>query len=78
MRLGTITKKGWWGPMQVWGTAGRFTWQPFEQDQQYQKPPTSTITWKELQLKYLPNTVPESEFKQGWEGQGSKFASEAM
>ena len=42
--------------------------------------PSSTITLKEHQWKYFPNTqyLPGSGFQPEWKGQDSKFASEAM
>ena len=48
---------------------------PVSMNKPYQRPPTSTVTLKELQWKYLPNIM--SNFQQRWEGQGSKFAREA-
>ena len=45
-----------------------------------QLPTTSTVTLKELQWinTYLTQYLPDSDFQRGWEGQGSKFTSEAM
>ena len=69
MNLGTGVKKGWWGPMQVWGTGGRFPWRPCERNQPCQLAPTSSITLKELQWKYLPtHHLSGSDFNEGLKG----------
>ena len=79
MNLGNGAMKGWWGPTQARGTVGRFPWWPIESEPALPAGhQTSAVTLKELQWKYLSNTVPVSDLQQGWEAQGSKFASEAM
>jgi len=59
---------------------GGFHGDPGRGNQPCQWLPSSTITLKEHQWKYLPNTqyLPGSGFQPEWKGQGSKFASAAM
>ena len=53
---------------------GGFLGDPMSENQPRQRPPTSALM--ELQWKCLPNTaITLADSKDGWEGQGSKFAS---
>ena len=58
MSLGTGPKKGWLGALCKHGAQqGGFHGDPVSGNQPFKQPPTSTVTLKELQWKYLPNTV---------------------
>ena len=58
MSLGTGARKGWWwAPRKYEAQQGGFHGDPVSGDQPCLRPPTSTDTLKELQWKYLPNTV---------------------
>ena len=54
---------------------GGFHGKPVSGNQPCLRPPTSTVTLKKLQWKYLPNTIylPETDFQHGREGQGRKL-----
>ena len=59
MSLETGVKKAWWGAPRAKSEAqqGGFHGDPVSMNQRRQRPPTGTITLKELQWKYLPNTA---------------------
>ena len=81
MSLGTGAKKGWWGtPRKYESQQGGLHGDPVSGNQPCLRPPTVTVTLKELQWKYIYLTqyLPETDFQQGREGQGSNFASETM
>ena len=58
MSLGTGAKKGWSGTRCKYDAQqGGFHGDPVSGNQPCLQPPTGTVTLKQLQWKYLPNTV---------------------
>ena len=48
---------GWWGRTKIPGTAGRFHDKPVSGNQPCKRPPTHTVTLKELQWRNLPDQI---------------------
>ena len=54
MSLGTGAMKGWCETRKIPGPAGRFHGNPVSRNQPSKKPPTGTVTTRELQWRNLP------------------------
>ena len=58
------------GPAQIPGTAGRFNGNPVSGNQPCKRPPTGTVTLKELQWRNLPDPIPTMNHFLNRDGKG--------
>ena len=75
MSLGAGAIQGWWGPVQVPGTAGQFHGNPVSRNSPASGHQPAPSHWRNFGVEtYLTQYLPWTTSYEGWEGLGTELA----